>query len=454
MAASHPAVSDHDGPPQGLSHPGTRGAALVRWPSWTDRRGPLAAEVAVFAALVLADTVVAVRGLHGAGRHGAGLHGGLTGTIATDLGPGAGPVVAVLALLRRRFSDRIALLGACAVAISLLGMVSGAAAALGGQRLPFQLDAAETAAVAVLVGAAARRLPARSGAALAALGGVVMVAGPVLRNGTSRADSLIAVAAALVWGGALAVGLLLRDSDARRDAALTELRGAERLRLARDLHDLVAHHITGVVVRVQAARTISAHQQPAGGEPGPDGPDALFAEIEAAGAEALAAMRRLVRMLRTDPGEGPSVPATIADAVAGAVPADGRIRVRVPAAVAGLPVQPEVAGTVQRIVMEALTNARRHAPSASEVTVDLRTGDEAGGGWLVVEVANDGVPVSPAGERPGFGLVGMAERVTALGGTLHAGPEPGQRWLVSARVPIGPLAPAGAFAPGVPPEQA
>jgi signal transduction histidine kinase len=262
------------------------------------------------------------------------------------------------------------------------------------------------------------------------------------------------VAAALVWGGALAVGLLLRDSDARRDAALTELRGAERLRLARDLHDLVAHHITGVVVRVQAARTISAHQQPAGasGESGPDGTDVLFAEIETAGAEALAAMRRLVRMLRTDLGEGPSAPARIADAVASAVPADGRIRVRVPAAVAGLPVQPEVAGTVQRIVMEALTNARRHAPSASEVTVDLRTADEAEGGWLVVEVANDGVPVSPAGERPGYGLVGMTERVTALGGTLHAGPEPGQRWLVSARLPIGPLAPAGGWAPGVPEE--
>jgi signal transduction histidine kinase len=448
MAASHPAVSDHDGRPQRLSQPDARGSALVRWPSWTDRRGPLAAEVALFAALVVADTVVAVRG---GLPHGVGLHRGLAGTIATDLGPGAGPAVALLALLRRRFSDRIALLGGCAVAIALLGMVSDAAAAVGGQRLPLQLDAAETAAVAVLVGAAARRLPVRSAAALAAVG-VVMVAGPVLRTGTTRADSLIAVAAALIWGGALAVGLLLRDADARRDAALTELRSAERLRLARDLHDLVAHHITGVVVRVQAARTISAHQ-PASGEPGPDGTDALFAEIEAAGAEALAAMRRLVRMLRTDPGEQPSTPARIADAVASAIPADDRISTHVPAAVAGLLVKPEVAGTVHRIVMEALTNARHHAPSASQVTVDLRTADQAEGGWLVVEVANDGVPVSPAAERPGYGLVGMAERVTALGGTLYAGPEPGQRWLVSARLPLGPLAPAGAWVPGLPGEQ-
>lgn len=402
----------------------------MRWPTWAGRPGPAVAEVALFAALAVTDAVVGLRG---------GLPHGLVATVATDVGPGGGQAAAMLVLLRRRFSDRIALIGGCVVAISLLGTVCDAVAVVDGQRLPVELNVTATVALAVLAGAAVRRLPVRSGAMLAALSGVAMVASPVLRHGTSRADSLIAVAAAVMWGVAVAVGLLLRDADARRDAALAELRSAERLRLARELHDLVAHHITGVVVRVQAARIVSARQRPDDGGEGPDAADALFGEIEAAGAEALAAMRRLVRMLRTDGDEPPGGPARITDAVISAVPADSGVSVRVPPAVAALAVLPEVTSTVHWIVMESLTNARRHAPAASEIVVELRIADEPAGRWLAVEVSNDAAPPSSPAGGQGYGLVGMTERVTALGGNLRAGPEPGERWLVSARLPIAGL---------------
>jgi signal transduction histidine kinase len=82
--------------------------------------------------------------------------------------------------------------------------------------------------------------------------------------------------------------------------------------------------------------------------------------------------------------------------------------------------------------MEALTNVRRHAPGAKDVRVDVCV-DDAGG--LVVRVVNDGVDqVTPT--REGYGLVGMTERVTALGGTCTAGRTPDGRWQVLARVPL------------------
>jgi len=97
-----------------------------------------------------------------------------------------------------------------------------------------------------------------------------------------------------------------------------------------------------------------------------------------------------------------------------------------------LAVTPEAATTVHRVIMESVTNAHRHAPQARELAVDVRID----GDWLVVEVVNDGVRSAPAGDR-GYGLVGMAERVDALGGSLLAGAAPGQRWRVCARLPLG-----------------
>jgi signal transduction histidine kinase len=96
---------------------------------------------------------------------------------------------------------------------------------------------------------------------------------------------------------------------------------------------------------------------------------------------------------------------------------------------------PGVAATGYRVVQEALTNVRRHAPDATEVEVDVRMREEA----LLVSVRNDGVPsvgVGPRAGSSGFGLAGMAERVGALDGTLTAGPPAPGVWTVSAPLPL------------------
>jgi signal transduction histidine kinase len=96
---------------------------------------------------------------------------------------------------------------------------------------------------------------------------------------------------------------------------------------------------------------------------------------------------------------------------------------------------PGVAATGYRVVQEALTNVRRHAPGAATVEVDVRIREEA----LLVSVRNDGVPHTPMSGRAsggGFGLVGMGERVAALDGTFAAGPTAPGVWTVSVRLPL------------------
>ncbi|MGH3378536.1 MAG: sensor histidine kinase, partial [Actinoallomurus sp.] len=202
-------------------------------------------------------------------------------------------------------------------------------------------------------------------------------------------------------------------------------RTAERLRLARELHDFVAHHVTGIVVRAQAARVVAS---------GPDGRDAeVYREIEEAGSDALTAMRRLVGMLRADTPVPPAagIRAAVLDAASGH---DG-ITADLPEELDRLAPAPEVITTVHRVVLEALTNVRRHAPEAADVRVEARVQHDPVADVLVLEVVNDAVRDS-SGDGAGYGLVGMAERVTALGGTLRAGAESGRRWRITVRLPL------------------
>ncbi|GAA3432881.1 sensor histidine kinase [Kutzneria kofuensis] len=372
---------------------------------WTGRRGPLVAECVALGLLLAVDIAWAVH---------AGVPTGLVSTTAFDLVPGQSTAVAVLALLRRRFPNRVLLLGCVVAALSLVGTGALVISAALGQPLPVQLGLTELLALALLVGSASRRLAPVPAGTVVVAGAVAMIAQALFRYGLG---GLPAVPAAVVWGGAVAIGLLLRDADSRRRSALTEVRTGERLLLARELHDLVAHHITGVVVLAQAGRRVAPERAE------------VFGEIEQAGADALAAMRRLVGMLRTD-GELGAAPSGLLDAVKQAVPPDATLTVQDGLDV--LAVTPEAATTVHRVIMESVTNARRHAPQAREIDVDVRVD----GDWLVVEVVNDGVRSAPAGDR-GYGLVGMAERVDALGGSVLAGAAPGQRWRVSARLPLG-----------------
>jgi len=196
------------------------------------------------------------------------------------------------------------------------------------------------------------------------------------------------------------------------------------------LHDVVAHHITGVVLQAQGARIVARRN--------PEQLDGTLAGIEAAGTEALAAMRRVVGLLRdaedaVGTAAGPEQLVDLVRRFEGHGPA---VRLDQPTGTAHWP--PEVTSTVHRIVQEGLTNIARHAAHARSAVVSVRRVDAG----VAVEVRDDAPPVSVRPPRPGgFGLIGMRERVEALGGTLYAGPGPGAGsegagWTVSAVLPL------------------
>jgi signal transduction histidine kinase len=163
-----------------------------------------------------------------------------------------------------------------------------------------------------------------------------------------------------------------------------------------------------------------------------------LAEVEAAGSDALGAIRRVVGLLRDgDDDSDDAVPATPGfeqlDELVRRFRTRGErpaVHLRVPD---GHPVwPPEVTSTLYRIVQEALTNVARHAPGARSVTVVIGRGREA----ATVEITDD-APRPPARcHRGGYGLLGMRERVEALGGTLHAGACEDAGWSVRATLPV------------------
>ncbi|MEV6906016.1 histidine kinase [Amycolatopsis sp. NPDC051071] len=333
----------------------------------------------------------------------------------------AGVSIAVLALARRRFPERTAALAAAGIGLSLAcsaaGFLAKPTAEIGGD--------SEITALMLLTGAACHRLPRVLAVGLAVLSGPAMAAAPILRFGVSSATLTIAVLWALLWGGSVMIGLILRDGDSRREAALAAARERERLELARELHDLVAHHITGVVVRTQAAGVILA-----------DGPEHdLIKEIEHAGAEALGAVRRLVMMLREDGHTPPVVTSDLVKTVKAAAGEHERATLRLAPGLADLAVAPETVTTVHRVVLESLTNVRKHAADFRTVTVTVEpTGDRR---YLRVEIVDDG-PRSSRTRRSagGYGLIGMGERIAALDGRLAAGEHGDHGWRVLAELPL------------------
>jgi signal transduction histidine kinase len=331
-----------------------------------------------------------------------------------------GAVVGALALCRGR--NRLWAATAGLVICAVAGVASDVA------RLPSQPGVAATLALLVL-GAAGVRVAARLPATLVAAAGIaVLVAGRVDLRGEYITGFVFL--GMLAWGGALASGAWLRLLDIRRRLAIDTARRDERLELARELHDVVAHHVAGIVVQAQAARIVAAKR--------PDTLDATLAGIESAGSDALAAMRRVVSLLR-DPGDSGGVtpgPGQLSDLV-------GRFAGHGPAVQLNLSAgsqprwPPEVAATVYRVVQEALTNVILHAPEAASVTVTVRDG----GSGVTVEVTDD-APRRTLGGSPwltpggGHGLIGMRERAQALGGTLQAGPGPDGGWVVAATLPL------------------
>ncbi|MEV4049880.1 histidine kinase [Amycolatopsis sp. NPDC049688] len=374
------------------------------------RRGMLGTELAVLAAAIVADVVLVLR-VPGAGR---GWAAPLTGSLAST-----GTAIPVLAVLRRRFPRHVGVLGSVVVALSAISTVVAVTAHTWSQP-----PVAEIVAAGLLTATAGRKLEPKHAAALAPALGAVMIAAPLLRYGAGEPETLLAVAAAAYWGACLGVGLILRAADGRQRDALDRVRSQERLQLARELHDLVSHHVSGIVVRVQAARAIAEANADVGGHA------AVYREIEEAGGAALAAARRLVGMLR-DTRDVPLLSgAVLGDAVRAA--AGSAARVDVAEELDQLPAPAQVTTTVHRVVTEALANARRHAPAATEVIVSARVEADD----LVLEVSNDGVAAPARAAAGGFGIIGMTERLAMLGGSLTAGPAPGARWTVTARLPL------------------
>ncbi|MGW8528694.1 MULTISPECIES: sensor histidine kinase [Nocardiopsidaceae] len=222
----------------------------------------------------------------------------------------------------------------------------------------------------------------------------------------------------------LAPGLYLRWRSFQRETHAERARAQERLAIARDLHDVVAHEVTGIVVQAQALRYI-AERDPGAVRDG-------LPEIEAAGARALESMRGMVTRLREpdDVPLSPDLSGGLARLEAAASDGLPRVSVRCEGDVDGLP--PTVGTAVLRIVQESVTNALRYARGAALVDTVVRAGPDG----VAVEVLDDGREAG-SGVGGGFGLVGMAERARILGGELSAGPRGGGHgWEVRAWLPL------------------
>ncbi|QLQ36425.1 sensor histidine kinase [Micromonospora robiginosa] len=344
--------------------------------------------------------------------------------IATSWGPRyavpdalVGVVVCALALARRRDRVRTAAAGLAVAAVAVgVSFVAD---------LPQEPGPVTGLALAVLVGSVVRARPRRTAATVAGAG-LLVIAGSLLTSlDNQHGLTAVTVLDTLCWLAAVAVGLALRRADTRARAATERVRRGERLDLARELHDVVTHHVTGIVVQAQAAQLVTAKQ--------PEKVPEMLAGIELSGTDALAAMRRVVGLLRDADDGAPATPGP--EGLADLVDRFGRhgppVRLRLPEDDREWP--PEVTTTVHRVVQEALTNVSRHAPHAGSVTVTVDQAPDA----VAVEVVDD-APPTPArvGHRDGYGLVGMRERVQGLGGTLRAGPRDGRGWSVRATLPL------------------
>ncbi|MFE7223302.1 sensor histidine kinase [Nocardioides sp. NPDC057577] len=212
----------------------------------------------------------------------------------------------------------------------------------------------------------------------------------------------------------------LREEHERRSVV------EEKARIARELHDVIAHNMSLITVQARSAPHRVDDVSPAA--------EAEFAEIADLAASALRQMRGVLDVLRTEEGQSGRVPVPGIDGLGelfeSARGTGQRVEVRgeLPALT---DVAPEVGTAAYRIVQEALSNARRHAPS-EPVIIDLTVGDED----LDIRVANalDGAVPAAADGAGGHGLIGMRERAGAVGGSLTAGPS-ADDFVVEARLP-------------------
>jgi signal transduction histidine kinase len=218
-------------------------------------------------------------------------------------------------------------------------------------------------------------------------------------------------------------GQLEREQDERARAAVAE----ERTRIARELHDVVAHDVSAALVQAEAAEELLDSE--------PDRARASLRTVQRASREALTEMRRLVSILRADGANAPLAPHPGVSDLGTLVERAREAGLAVELVIEGAPreLPPGVDFSGFRIVQEALTNVRKHAGTA-KARVSIRYLR----GALEVEIVDDGRGVTP-GDGGGHGLVGMRERVTFFGGEFSAEPGDEGGFSVRARFPLAPV---------------
>lgn len=256
----------------------------------------------------------------------------------------------------------------------------------------------------------------------ALIGLAIAVAGTALAGSTGDLrgqDGAIGVP--VVWIVVVLTGFAIRSMRDRRTARIREAKMAERNRIARELHDTVAHHVSAIAVQAQGGQEVLSTDPQAAAE--------ALAAIEEAASLTLTEMRKMVGALRDD--EPPElVPHRGLDDVVrmGDAPGPGpRVDVELSGDLKDL--SPSLEAGLFRLTQEAVTNARRHARHATRVAVRV----DGSASDVHLTVSDDGDPSMHDGS--GYGLVGMIERATLLGGTFQAGPAPNRGWICEATLP-------------------
>ena len=216
-----------------------------------------------------------------------------------------------------------------------------------------------------------------------------------------------------------------REINAQRAVSI------ERVRIARELHDIVAHHVSVMGVQAGAARRVVNSD--------PSGAAASLRSIESSARTAVAELHRMLTTLRDDGGpaaDGPSTRGIDQISTLAADTRDAGFTVHSRTVGRERPVPPTVGATLYRIAQEAITNTLKHAGPGAEIDLRLRYLDDS----VELEVGDSGTGPGSATPGAGLGQVGMRERVDAVGGTIQIGPRARGGYLVRARIPTGELA--------------
>lgn len=384
---------------------------------------------AFWAVVLLGISGVSVTSVNGAPDH----HGSMGAALAVSV------VLCVVVALRRRMPEEMVLLAAATGVVQLV--------------LDVETTAADFAMLVIVCTVAA--IGARWASRFALVAGMCAAPLAQIRWPQPDASALGQVAVAVFQTVPFALAWVLGDSMRTRRAYFAQLEeraarlekereaqakvavAAERARIARELHDVVAHNVSVMVVQADGAAYVL--------DAAPDQAKKALETISSTGRQALAEMRRLLGVLRTGEHQegGEYVPQPDVEQIkelveqcrSSGLPVDFRIE--------GTP-RPLPSGvelTAYRIVQEALTNTRKHGGPNAGASVRLVYFDDGLG--LLVEDDGKGAPhemyEDGGADGQGHGLIGMRERVGMVGGTLDAGPRPGGGFRISALLPLKPV---------------